>query len=96
MRPARVAAVLALAGAALLAAGWLLLERGLVDSRTRAQALILAGKVLVNEQRIDKAGTKVLVEAEIRIKEADHYRICPLHTSQKPGCKAASSMWISD
>lgn len=46
----------------------LLFERGLVDSRTQAQALILAGHVLVNEQRVDKAGQMVEVNAEIRLK----------------------------
>ena len=50
----------------------LLVERGLVDSRSRAQAIILAGKVLVGEQRIDKAGTRVRLDATLRIKEADH------------------------
>jgi 23S rRNA (cytidine1920-2'-O)/16S rRNA (cytidine1409-2'-O)-methyltransferase len=45
-----------------------LVERGLVDSRTRAQALILAGQVLVREQRIDKPGQLIDPDAEIRIK----------------------------
>lgn len=45
-----------------------LVERGLVDSRTRAQALILAGQVLVREQRIDKPGQLIDPNAEIRIK----------------------------
>jgi 23S rRNA (cytidine1920-2'-O)/16S rRNA (cytidine1409-2'-O)-methyltransferase len=45
----------------------LLVERGLVPSRQRAQALILAGKVLVDEQRIEKAGTQVVSEATIRL-----------------------------
>jgi 23S rRNA (cytidine1920-2'-O)/16S rRNA (cytidine1409-2'-O)-methyltransferase len=37
----------------------LLVERGLTTSRERAQALILAGKVLVNEQKIEKAGASI-------------------------------------
>jgi 23S rRNA (cytidine1920-2'-O)/16S rRNA (cytidine1409-2'-O)-methyltransferase len=45
-----------------------LVERGLVESRTRAQALILAGQVLVREQRIDKPGQLIEANAEIRIK----------------------------
>ena len=45
-----------------------LVERGLVESRTRAQALILAGQVLVREQRIDKPGQLIDPNAEIRIK----------------------------
>ena len=46
----------------------LMCERGLVDSRTRAQALILAGQVLVHEQRVDKPGQLIQSDAEIRIK----------------------------
>jgi 23S rRNA (cytidine1920-2'-O)/16S rRNA (cytidine1409-2'-O)-methyltransferase len=45
----------------------LLLERGLASSRERAQALILAGKVLVAGQKIEKAGAGVDAEAEIRL-----------------------------
>ncbi len=45
----------------------LLLERGLVPSRERARAYILAGRVLVNEQKIDKPGTAVPVDAPIRL-----------------------------
>jgi 23S rRNA (cytidine1920-2'-O)/16S rRNA (cytidine1409-2'-O)-methyltransferase len=45
-----------------------LVERGLVASRTRAQALILAGQVLVREQRVDKPGQLIDPTAEIRIK----------------------------
>jgi len=44
-----------------------LVERGLVASRERAQALILAGRVLVAEQRVEKPGTAVDVEAAFRI-----------------------------
>ena len=45
----------------------LLLERGIATSRERAQALILAGKVLVNGQKIEKAGASIEVEAELRL-----------------------------
>ena len=37
----------------------LLVDRGLAESRTRAQALILAGKVFAGERRIDKAGAAI-------------------------------------
>ena len=43
-------------------------ERGLAESRSRAQALILAGQVVVNDQRVDKPGTRVDVSAELRLK----------------------------
>jgi 23S rRNA (cytidine1920-2'-O)/16S rRNA (cytidine1409-2'-O)-methyltransferase len=43
-------------------------ERGLAESRTRAQALILAGQVVVDDQRVDKPGTRVPVDAELRLK----------------------------
>lgn len=42
-------------------------ERGLASSRERAQALILAGRVLVNEQKVEKSGTAVDQDAEIRV-----------------------------
>lgn len=45
----------------------LLVERGLVPSRERAQALILAGRVLVHEQKVAKSGTSVEADAEIRL-----------------------------
>ena len=45
----------------------LLLERGLAVSRERAQALVLAGKVLVNEQKVEKAGAAVDAAAEVRV-----------------------------
>jgi len=45
----------------------LLVERGLTPSRERAQALILAGKVLVNEQKIEKAGASVDPDAAVRL-----------------------------
>jgi len=44
-----------------------MVERGLVGSRERAQALILAGRVLVAEQRIEKPGSAIDAEATLRI-----------------------------
>jgi 23S rRNA (cytidine1920-2'-O)/16S rRNA (cytidine1409-2'-O)-methyltransferase len=49
----------------------ILVERGLVASRERARALILAGQVLVADNVVDKAGTQIQVDAEIRLKKAD-------------------------
>jgi 23S rRNA (cytidine1920-2'-O)/16S rRNA (cytidine1409-2'-O)-methyltransferase len=45
----------------------LLVERGLAPSRERAQALILAGKVLANEQKVEKAGAQVEGDAALRL-----------------------------
>ena len=45
----------------------LLFQRGLAPSRERGQALILAGRVLVNEQKVEKAGANVEEDATIRI-----------------------------
>jgi 23S rRNA (cytidine1920-2'-O)/16S rRNA (cytidine1409-2'-O)-methyltransferase len=45
----------------------LLVERALVPSRERARALILAGRVLVREQKVDKPGTPVPQDAAIRL-----------------------------
>jgi 23S rRNA (cytidine1920-2'-O)/16S rRNA (cytidine1409-2'-O)-methyltransferase len=45
----------------------LLSLRGLVTSRERARGLILAGRVLVNEQKIDKPGTSVPEDAVLRL-----------------------------
>jgi len=45
----------------------LLVERGIAPSRERARALILAGRVLVREQKVDKAGAAVAEDAAIRL-----------------------------
>ena len=45
----------------------LVVERGLAENATRAQALILAGNVVVNDQRVDKPGTRVAIDAELRL-----------------------------
>ena len=49
----------------------LLVDRGLVSSRERSRALILAGAVLVDEQVVDKAGAQIAREAEIRLRGED-------------------------
>lgn len=48
-----------------------LVERGLVSSRQRAQALIMAGKVRVNDRLMDKPGTRISDEAELVLKQPD-------------------------
>jgi len=45
----------------------LLVDRSLAASRERAQAMIIAGRVLVNEQRVDKSGASVSDDATIRL-----------------------------
>jgi len=50
----------------------LLVDRGLAESRTRAQALILAGLAFVGDRKIDKAGQQVAADAEISVKGRDH------------------------
>jgi len=49
----------------------LLVERGLAESRTKAQAIVMAGAVLANEQRISKPSDLIPTDAEIRVKGAD-------------------------
>lgn len=46
----------------------LLVERGLVETREKSQKYIMAGLVLVNDQRVDKVGTKVDKDSRLRIK----------------------------
>lgn len=49
-----------------------LVDRGLVESRTRAQALILAGKVFSGERRIEKAGESVKDDTPLEVRGQDH------------------------
>ncbi len=49
----------------------LLVERGLAESRTKAQAMVMAGVVLVDEQRVEKPSEQIAPESQIRIKRAD-------------------------
>lgn len=50
----------------------LLVERGLVESRARAQALILAGLVFVGDRKVDKAGQAVAADAVLDVRGRDH------------------------
>ena len=50
----------------------LLVERGLAESRTKAQALVMAGVVLVDDQRVEKSSESFSPEAIIRVKGADN------------------------
>lgn len=49
-----------------------LVARGLAESRTRAQALILAGVVYSGETRIDKPGQAIAADAPLEVRGADH------------------------
>jgi 23S rRNA (cytidine1920-2'-O)/16S rRNA (cytidine1409-2'-O)-methyltransferase len=49
----------------------LLVEKGIIHSRERARTSIMAGKVMVEGQTIDKPGTKVKVEAQIQVRGED-------------------------
>jgi 23S rRNA (cytidine1920-2'-O)/16S rRNA (cytidine1409-2'-O)-methyltransferase len=50
----------------------ILVERGLVDSRTRAQALVMAGLVYSGEKRLDKPGMSLAEEMAIEVRGQDH------------------------
>ena len=50
----------------------LLVERGLAESRARAQALILAGLVFTGERRVRKAGEPLFDDAAIEVRGRDH------------------------
>ena len=50
----------------------LLVDRGLADSRSKAQALILAGLVFSGERRIDKAGQPLAPDSELEVRGKDH------------------------
>lgn len=50
----------------------LLVERGLVDSRAKAQALIMAGLVFLGEKKLDKPGQAIATDAELDVRGRDH------------------------
>ena len=49
-----------------------LVERGLAESRSKAQALVMSGNVLVDDKPVDKPGQQISGKPEIRIKGKDH------------------------
>ncbi len=63
----------------------LLVQRNLVESRERAQRLIMAGEVLVNDRVADKPGMPVAADAAVRIKE-------PLPYVSRGGLKLAAAL----
>jgi 23S rRNA (cytidine1920-2'-O)/16S rRNA (cytidine1409-2'-O)-methyltransferase len=51
----------------------LLVERGLAETRTRAQALILAGRVFKGEERLDKPGLQLPADLPVTVRAADDH-----------------------
>ncbi|MGZ7039187.1 MAG: TlyA family RNA methyltransferase [Thermoanaerobaculia bacterium] len=49
-----------------------LVERGIVETRTKAQSLVMARRVLVNDEFADKPGTQVAADDELRVAELEH------------------------
>ena len=49
-----------------------LVDRGLVESRARAQALVMAGKVFSGERRLDKPGVRLAADAPLSVRGPDH------------------------
>lgn len=63
----------------------LLVLRGLADTRTKAQALILAGQVFSGEQRLEKAGQMVVTDAPLTVRE-------PMPYVSRGGLKLAAAL----
>lgn len=51
----------------------LLVDQGLVETRSRAQALILAGEVFLGEARVEKAGQQLPADAPLRVREQQKF-----------------------
>jgi len=50
----------------------LLVERGLAESRSKAQALVMAGQVLAGTRKVAKPGEQLTVDTELTVKGQDH------------------------
>ena len=48
-----------------------LVQHGLIRSRERAKAMIMAGVVFVNEQKVDKAGEMIKEDAKVEVRGND-------------------------
>src|ERR1700733_3023623 len=70
----------------------LLVEQGLAPSRERAQALILAGRVLVNQQKVEKPGSAVEETAVLRVLGEEQRYV----SRGGPKLEAALSLWQID
>lgn len=64
----------------------LVVARGLAESRSKARAMIMAGQVVVDDRRVEKAGEKVPADAELRLKGA------PLPYVSRGGLKLAHAL----
>ncbi|GBR51588.1 TlyA family rRNA (cytidine-2'-O)-methyltransferase [Acetobacter pomorum] len=64
----------------------LLVDKGLVESRTKAQALIMAGLVFSGEKRIAKAGDQVREDAPLQVRGQEHPWV------SRGGCKLAHAI----
>lgn len=51
----------------------LIVKRGLLESREKAKSVIMSGQVYVNQQKVDKPGTKVDVDSDIVVRETLKY-----------------------
>ena len=68
----------------------MLVDRGLVESRSKAQALIMAGLVFSGEKRIAKAGDQLAEEAPLELRGQDHPWV------SRGGCKLAHALEYFD
>jgi len=60
-------------GASKTRADLLLVDRGLAETRSRAQSLILAGRVLSGERRIEKSGELIAADAPLSLRERERF-----------------------
>src|SRR5262252_4341634 len=77
----------------------LLVERGLSESRSRAAALILAGKVFSGERRIEKAGEQLAEDLPLELRGQDHPWVSRggvklAHALDHFGIDPASGIWL--